>query len=330
MYGLWWVRIFCLKLNNKGAADSGAPLFPSCAKRVAPRMNAQATQSYHAAVDRLHQLQARETDEVNPLCRTQLLAHGYKTARVIIFLHGFTNCPHQFCQLAPLFYTRGYTVLVMRLPEHGFANRLTTALARLTAQAMIDLTNEAIDIAHGLGEHVTLFGFSLGGILAGWAAQQRADLDQAVLVSPAIGIRAISVRRRPLAAKLLTRLPNFFRWWDAVAKAARVGPAHAYPRYASRSLGALLQLGNMVQQAAPRSKPLVGTLHVITNPCDDVVDNTTVAAVVEAWRKQGANVQTHEFPATWRLIHDLIDPAQPAQQVARVYPQLLEWIDGGK
>lgn len=291
-------------------------------------MNAQAIQSYSAAVERLQQWQAEEANEINPLCRTQLLAHGHKTDRVIIFLHGFTNCPHQFCQLAAQFHAQGYTVLNVRLPQHGFANRLTTALARLTTQAMIDTTNDAIDIAHGFGEHVTLFGFSLGGVLAGWAAQQRADLDRAVLVSPAIGILAISARRRVLAARLLTTLPNFFRWWDDVAKDTRIGPPHAYPRYASRGLGALLRLGAMVQQAAQRSKPLAGTLLVITNPCDDVVDNTTVAAVVEAWRKQGARVQTHEFPTAWHLIHDLIDPSQPDQQVARVYPQLIEWIDG--
>ena len=28
----------------------------------------------------------------------------------------------------------------------------------------------------------------------------------------------------------------------------------------------------------------------------------------------------------WNLIHDLMDPSQPQQQVARVYPQLLAWI----
>ncbi|MDQ3250663.1 MAG: alpha/beta hydrolase [Chloroflexota bacterium] len=295
-------------------------------RRLPVTATAQPAQTYAEAVARLHAWQATETDEINPLCRTHGLIHGYQTARSAIFLHGFTNCPHQFHALAAEFYGSGFNVLNVRLPYHGHADRLTTALSRLTAQEMIQITGAAIDIAHGLGERVTLLGFSLGGVLAAWAAQTRVDVDQAVLVSPAIGLRALSQRRSRVAAHLLLGLPNFFRWWDPVHKDSRVGPAHAYPRYASRGLGALLRLGGIVRAAAQTTKPLAPAILVITNPCDEVVDNTATAGVVQQWRSHGAVIQDHEFPADWRLIHDLMDPTQPDQQVARVYPQLIEWI----
>lgn len=298
--------------------------------RVRPlrgRQQAEPTSQYDAALARLALLQAQEGDAINPFCRTQLLTHGQRTARVMVLLHGFTNCPHQFHQLATQFYERGYNVLNTRLPRHGLADRLTPALAGLTAQEMADHTNEVLDIAHGLGAEVTLLGFSLGGALAAWAAQERSDLHRAVLVSPAIGLTVPQLRRQKLMGNLLALWPNFFQWWDPVAKDARTGPHHAYPRFASRSLAALLQIGTVVRHEAQRRKPAAQDILVITNPSDNVVDQTVIERVVAAWRQHGATVQTYQFPAEWQLIHDIMDPAQVEQQVARVYPQLIEWVE---
>ncbi|NJP05385.1 MAG: alpha/beta hydrolase [Chloroflexaceae bacterium] len=47
--------------------------------------------------------------------------------------------------------------------------------------------SESVDIARGLGRHVTIAGISVGGTIAGWAAQFRADVDCAVLIAPALG-----------------------------------------------------------------------------------------------------------------------------------------------
>lgn len=286
-------------------------------------------QTYAEALERLQPLQAVEAELVNLVCRTQLLTHGHKTPKAIVFLHGFTNCPNQFCQLAEQFHRCGYNVLNTRLPYHGFTDRLTTALTQLTAEEMVTLTSEVLDIAHGFGEQVTLLGFSLGGVLAGWAAQERADLDCAVLVSPALGLHALSPAHSLLAANALATLPNFFRWWDAKQKAAKIEPLHAYPRYPSRGLAALIRLGCLVQDAAKAAKPVARAILLITNPCDQVVDNQVALAVAKQWLAHGAAVQTYAFPQEWHLVHDLMDPAQPGQQVARVYPLLLNWIDSG-
>ncbi|MFN8494144.1 MAG: alpha/beta fold hydrolase [Caldilineaceae bacterium] len=286
----------------------------------------QPVRDYAEALDRLRRLQAAETEQINPVCRTQCLTYGHKTAKVIVLLHGFTNCPYQFYRLAAQFHERGYNVLNIRLPYHGLADRLAPDLLRLTVAEMTELTGEVLDIAHGLGEEVTLLGFSLGGILTGWAAQQRADLACAVLVSPAIGLQAIPAARSQLMANLFALLPNSFRWWDPVHKDAKAEPAHAYPRFATRALAALLQLGCIVQNEAKQAKPAARSILLITNPADTVVDNQVAFAVAQQWRAHGATVEQHEFPADWRLIHDLMDPAQPNQQVERVYPLLLKWI----
>jgi alpha-beta hydrolase superfamily lysophospholipase len=130
----------------------------------------QPATSYDEAVARLARLQALEGELLNPLCRTQLLTHGQPTPRVMVFVHGFTNCPCQFRQLTTQFFEQGVNVLNIRLPRHGMADPLTDELADLRAEELIAAVNEAIDIACGLGEQITLFGFSLGGLLSAWAA----------------------------------------------------------------------------------------------------------------------------------------------------------------
>lgn len=291
------------------------------------------TTSYTEACARLAQIQAAERvladGELLEHCATQLLDHGDMTEHVLVLLHGFTNCPHQFHQLAPLLHQQGYTVLLPRLSRHGYRNRLTDAPAALTIEELVNDVTAAVDIAHGLGRNVTVLGFSLGGILAAWLAQERADLYQVILVSPALGIQALSPWRSRVAGHLLAMLPNFFQWWSPELKDKPVGPLHAYPRFSSRGLAALLRLGGLVVAQARQRKPATSTITAIDNPHDPVIDHKTFAHTVANWRNHGVRVTTHEFPADWQLIHDFIDPHQEQQQVERVYPLLLTWIEEG-
>lgn len=286
------------------------------------------TTSYSEAVARLARLTAQEGDAILACCRTRLYTHGHRTANVILFLHGFTNCPHQFHQVAQHFFGLGYNVLNVRLPRHGLADRLAPGFEQLSAEEMVNLTNAVIDLAHGLGERVTLLGFSLGGILAGWAAQHRPDLDQAVLVSPALGLRPRQLQPHRLTANLLALWPDLFVWWDPVRKAEKAGPPHLYWGFSSRALAQLLRIGVIVRDEARRARPAARSILVITNPSDELVDGKAVARLVANWRCHGATVVTEHFPPEWGLIHDLMDPTQPQQQVDRVYPQLIAWVQG--
>src|SRR5688500_1688269 len=50
---------------------------------------------YADAVKRVEAAQAQEAGRLKPECQTQLLTHGHKTARVVAFANGYTNCPKQ-------------------------------------------------------------------------------------------------------------------------------------------------------------------------------------------------------------------------------------------
>ncbi|MEW5960674.1 MAG: alpha/beta fold hydrolase [Chloroflexota bacterium] len=282
---------------------------------------------YAAALERIAALQAADTPDINPLCRLQLLTHGRRVERVVVFWHGYTNCPQQFLQLGRIFFERGDNVLIPRLPQHGQMDRLSPAQTRLTAETMIAQVDEALNLAHGLGERVTVVGFSAGGVLAGWAAQQRADLEQAVIICPSFALKIVPLWLSAPFARLLLTWPNFYRWWDAQLKTEASGPQYAYPRYSSRALGQILRLGLAVRAAARRTEPATSSILVITNPNDWAVNNDFTAEIVSHWRNNGSgNIGTYEFDIEHRLGHDIIDPHQVAQRVELVYPILVDLI----
>ena len=283
-------------------------------------------QNYNEAEQRIQALHAQEADHLNPVCRTQFLSFGKKVERVIVFIHGNTTCPQQFADLGKLFYQNGYNVLIAPLPRHGLADRMTEEQAQLTAEQLAAYGDNVVDIAQGLGDHITLAGLSAGGVVTGWAAQNREDIDEAVLISPGFGFAQVPPALTLPAMNLYSLLPNSFEWWDPALK-ANIGPSYAYPRYSTRTLAQILRLSLAVQSQAGQSGPRAQTIWVVTNANDNAVSYPLIQRVVSLWEQHGASrVRTYQFPAALRLGHDLIDPTQPDQRIDVVYPKLLEII----
>lgn len=286
-----------------------------------PRVTApppQPAASPAEALARLQKLQAQDGPEINPLCRTQLLAQPAPARRVVMLYHGYTNCPHQYHQLAARLHAAGDMVLMPRLPLHGATNRVPRDLHRLTAQRVVDFVQATVDIAAGLAPELAVLGFSFGGVLAAWAAQHRPEVQRAVLVSPAFDLQPVPNRR--LYAALLPRLPDQFVWWDPALKEEAAGPSHAYLGFSRRGVGHLLRLGLAVEQAARRRAPAAGSICLIVNPSDELLDNRAALALAARWKRHRAKVEVRRFAAEDQLMHDLMDPLQPLQQVDKVYP----------
>lgn len=283
--------------------------------------------TYDAALSAAHSHMAQREPGMRPDAAAILLTHGARTDRAIVLLHGFTNCPLQFKALAERYHARGYNVFVPRFPYHGLYNRAPRELAALTAEDIARTGMSAVDIAHGLGRHVTVLGLSMGGLVTAWLAQQRADIDRAVMVAPALAFQPVPFALMPLYATYAQRAPTRFIWWDPVNKGQAPGPEYAYYGFHLRGFGAILRLAVLVGEEARRTAPKARSLVLVINPTDESIDNAGVLAVARRWRRRGANITIHTFPAEWRLMHDLIDPGQPQQQIERVYPLLIEWSE---
>lgn len=280
---------------------------------------------YDAAIARFVQVQAEEDDTINPLCGSKLMTHGKKTERVIVVVHGITNCPQQFVEFAPLFFERGYNVLIPRMPRNGLADRMTNELKSLTAEELRDCSNTIVDIARGLGDHVTFLGLSVGGSMATWAAQHRSEIDKAVIISPSIGFTNLGADRLTSFAIVLFRyLPNiatqyFFPFQD--------GPQHSYLGYSSRSIGEVMRFGKSIMKSAKQEKPAAQSILMVTNAADTAVNSKMNRELVNFWRANGYDqLEEYEFSADKKLIHDIMDPQQVQQQTALVYPILLDLI----
>jgi pimeloyl-ACP methyl ester carboxylesterase len=284
---------------------------------------------YEQARARFAELLAQEQEiaAFNPVCHSQWLTHGRKTKRAIILVHGMTNCPEQYADLAPLFFARGYNVLLPLMPGNGLADPDTEALKDVTAEQLRNWCNAMVDIGRGLGDHLTFAGISACGTIAAWVAQNRPDVDQVVLIAPVFTIvRGLGVRLSRVLMHLLFVMPNLMTQRFQPFTGA-VG--HNYHGFATRGLGQVMRLAFSVYDAARRGMPAAPSVIVITNAADTTVDNGITQELVKRWRAAGFDrVETYEFEASSGLIHDVIDPKQEEQQTALVYPVLLDLIAG--
>ena len=276
---------------------------------------------YEAGIEIAASLQALDGPNVNPVCRTRLYTHGARTERSLVLLHGFTNCPQQFDALGKHFFELGWNVLIPRYPRHGYSDRLTTSIAELRSDQLIAVANRSAEAGAGLGRRLTVAGLSLGGILTGYLAQTRDGIERAVLIAPMLGLKPIPDWGLKSMTGLALVLPNFYVWWDSRLR-DKIGPQHGYPRFATRAYAALFETGSTLQKAARASAPKSPHISLITNASEPRLDNRFTYQLVEVWRRHGATIDTYEFPASDRLPHDLIDPANPGlskEAQSRVY-----------
>lgn len=283
-------------------------------------------QSYAEAMQRIEILRRQEPPDMNPVCQLQFMTHNKKVDRAIILVHGFTNCPQQFHTLGQRFFDLGYNVLIAPLPHHGLANRMTEEPTQLKAEELAVYADETVNIAKGLGEQVIMMGFSAGGVTTAWAAQNRSDVDLAVIISPAFGFKQIPTPLTGAVMNIYIFLPDAFVWWDPVLQTGTL-PSYAYPRYSKHGLVQIVRLGFSTQMNAQQMQPAAKKMVVVFNANDNSVNNALTEDVVKLWQAHNANLTTYEFGANLKLGHDLIDPTQPDAQIDIVYPKLIDLIN---
>src|SRR5262245_1222067 len=120
------------------------------------RSRAHPAASCAEVLRRIDSLATTDDASVDPRCRLRVFHHGRPTGRVVVLFHGLTNCPQQFDEFARRVHERGANVLVVRLPRHGLADRMTTELGRLRAADLAAVADQAVDMARGLGESVSV------------------------------------------------------------------------------------------------------------------------------------------------------------------------------
>lgn len=283
--------------------------------------------TYGSARERMQWfLQRDRAAHIGESGRTLVLEHGRRVERATLLLHGLSASPRQFMGIAQALHERGHNVFVPRLPRHGHSNRLSEALATMNAAQLEACARDSLEVVRGLGDRVTVAGFSLGGLLAAYLGQFE-HVDRAVAISPFLGVSWLpNVFRLPVARWVL-RLPNRFLWWDPFLRERQM-PEHGYPRFATHAIGHGLTLAHEVMEAASSSVPQAEELVLVINPRDSTVNNRAIARLGERWfRLKPQALTVHRLNGLPPFVHDIIEPKRYPRVSQRVTPVLVEIID---
>jgi len=279
--------------------------------------------NYRSAIDQVERRQAADDRVVAPGGRTVLLTHGARTPRVDVLLHGFTDSPSQFTELADSLYQRGDNVYVPRLPHHAERSGDARALAGMTAVQLRQTADSAADVATALGDTVVVVGLSVGGTMAAWMGQHRPEVRRVVMIAPAFEAGRVPSRLEGLLINLTERLPNVTR--RSAPDSAR---PDRNPGFATHALAEVLRLGKAVEKTADRAPPKAAEFAFMLNDLDRTVSMAGSLKVAKEWDAHGARVSVYAFPASLGLPHNVLDGREPGGQPALVLPEVIALTEG--
>jgi len=275
----------------------------------------------------LDRLRGRDHERVGEAGRTMLLLHGEVRPLSIVLFHGLSASPTQFIRFAHELHGKGHNVIVPRLPRHGHRNRLSDALARLTADELRHFARESVELAGGLGDKVVVGGFSIGGLISTWIAQRYA-VERVVAIAPFFGMSWMPNRWMSSFARLMLAMPNRFGWWDPIAR-EKQQPEHGYPRYATHALAQAYLLAHEVMASASAgiaAKKLI----FVTNSRETAVNNRAVRKLEERMRAVDPTRLEHVVLTGIPYSHDIIEPLRHPDIADAVFPQLLNLLEGAE
>jgi esterase/lipase len=252
-----------------------------------------------------------------------VLLHGHRTRRVVVLLHGFTNSPTQFAELARQLYGAGDNVYVPRLPHHGERGSDVASLAIMTAEELRDAADSAVDLATGLGDSVIVVGLSAGGTMASWIAQNRCDVVRVVIAAPVVQLAKVPPWLNRPMMNLGVRLPNVNHHdpVDAAAPDREEG-------WTSRAVAQILRLGAAVARSAAQSPPGARDVRLVLNAHEHTISADAALGLAHAWAARGATVSVYEIADSLGLPHDIIDPRQRVHRLDVVYPAIVALAHG--
>jgi carboxylesterase len=277
--------------------------------------------SYDEAVARYKELEQAEKGIINESSGSYLLAHGQKTPRVYVLIHGVTNSPVQWLEFGQMMYEQGHNVLILRMPYHGLKSHSIDELKQLTPQDLRIYADQVIDISAGLGDEVYVAGISGGGAVAAWAAQNRPEVNRSFLLSPFLGVGKLPDSLSTLLMNAFSRLPSI----NTFDTDEHIRP-YAYPGETTRAVSTFLVLGHKVRAEAREGSTPHGRIHIQTTALDTAASNESAGILFDLWRTSGAEVEANEFVASLGIPHNSVDPAEAPATRQQIYDKMLEFF----
>lgn len=264
------------------------------------------------ALAALRILEDADGPEVAEPCRTQLLRPQGPPRGTLVILHGFTNSPPQFAEVAEILCGEGYFVLVPRMPHHGLADLVTHDLANLTAEELVTFGHRCIDIAAGLPGPVSVIGLSAGASMAAWAGAARDEVERVVACAPLVSVKAIPMPVGRLLVRFSRFVPSWYLWWDPRKKANLGESPHVYPGFPLRGLVPFLHVGAALydQQVVPAHE--LQRVALTSNPHDIAIRRDVAREMMRrTYTGHARSLVELTIAASLNWLHDFVDQHVP-------------------
>lgn len=199
----------------------------------------------------------------NEQCRSKFYFQPHRTPKVCLFFHGFTAGPYQFEPLGQALFQLGYNVLVPLQPGHGIAgdwNGDNPPPLPEDSQIYKQFVLDWLQKAQPLGEKLILGGYSTGGTLAAWLAQEHPQpIEKTLLFAPYLSSSLM------VTNWLIEILPLYYEWLN------KDNPGNfGYDGFRIPAAKLLLDMG---QEILDRAKHTPATPMLIVSSEDDNATN---------------------------------------------------------
>jgi pimeloyl-ACP methyl ester carboxylesterase len=182
-----------------------------------------------------------------------------------------------------------------------------------------------MNVASGLGDEVSVFGLSGGGLVASYIAQYRPDADLVVPVAAFLAPPTIPAPLTGAALNAIELLPPIDNRDPAPDEAVRGAFPHGASDTSIQGAAAYIRVGQTVLRSASEMAPKAGRIVTVINDADTIVNNALIEDLAARWQASAPDrVQVRHLDASLGLLHDLITPDREGQKIDIVYPMLLD------
>ncbi|HEX9067376.1 MAG TPA: hypothetical protein VF807_01310, partial [Ktedonobacterales bacterium] len=137
-------------------------------------------------------------------------------------------------------------------------------------------------------------------------------------------------RASQLITAVLSVMPNLMT--QNISGKFKEGPDYGYYGFATKGLVAYARLGEVVYASARRQSQAAQRILMVLNDADPAVNTHYNYDLLHAWQQHAEKSQrvaeVFRFPASEKLIHDVMDPHQQQQRIEYVYPILISLVTG--
>jgi len=265
--------------------------------------------SWQTSLDLVAEMTAADDDSIAPDCRTQFLNHGAPTPTVHVLLHGYTNAPAQFREIAQACFDDGANVLIPRIPYHGYLDPMTRELSNLTPDVLEAFCNQVIDASAGLGDRLIVTGLSLGGLLVGYVGKMRDEVAEARLISPFIQPKAVPEWvGRPFDAAMRA-LPDIYSWWNPKLQEKEISGTWATPKFSMKAVAAQIAFRHHTEQLDSARTNRLERVLLMVNDADIAVRNDVARRfVAEQLEPLSETTEVAELNKALGFTHDVFEP----------------------